>query len=203
MQFNVRRFTGCDKADFVPNKVVRLVDDKYRFVTPVKYTYRTQDSIYAEQKAPLTDEPIVIFETLTTSRHLAAFGELVEIGAAKIRDGRIIETFGTFIRPLGEVSEEVRTNLGIRLSDITGKPSFDEALPDFFKFFDGYTLTAFPYDFHMKVLGTYLDKLHIPMPSTVDMANYTDKATLKSARQKSTGRTVRAAIALAKILTNT
>lgn len=202
MQFSVRRFTGCDRAEFEINQVVRLVDDEYRYVMPEKYTYHTQSALYGENKAPLTDEPIVIFDTLTTSVNPSAFGELIEIGAVKIADGRIIETFNSFVRPMGTVSDELRQSLGLISSDLAGKPTFDQVIPDFYKFFDGYSVSAFPYDFNIKVLEFYLEKLHIQMPTTVDLTKYADKTVLKNARPKNTRRTLPAAEAIAKILTN-
>ncbi len=202
LRFTVRRFTGCERTDFTVNKVVRLVDRDYHFVFPEKYVYRTQDAMYCEVKKPLTDEPLVIFDVLTTSRRNFAMGELVGIGAAKIRDGRIIETFGSYINPMGELTDDVRQSLGLTESDIAGKPSFDQVLPDFFKFFDGYALTAFPLDGCVKVLSSYLDKLHIPMPTVVDMTTYADKTVLKREKHKYIGKTVAAALRLAEILTN-
>lgn len=202
LQYRMRHFSLCNRADFEINKVVRLPDDDYAYVRPEPYTPLRQSSLYSGNAEPLTDEPLVVFQTLTSLPYANSFGEMIELAAVKLRDGKIEETFRSLLRPLSKLPEETRQNFGLMPSDLAGKPTFDQVVPDFYRFFDGYAVTAFPLDFHVGVLKSYLDKLHIPMPTVVDMTKYTTPAALKAARPKNTHRAFPFAEAYAKVLVN-
>ena len=91
--------------------------------------------------------------------------------------------------------------MGLTATDIAGRPTYDEVLPDFYKFFDGYMLAAFPRERNFTLLGGYLEKLHIPMPTEADLTRYASVADFKKARPKSP-RVMPAVQAYAEILTN-
>lgn len=202
LQFRLRRFSTCSRAEFEINEVVRLVDDDYRYVRPAPYTALSQSYMYGEVKKPLTTEPLVVFSVLTTSQNKYAPGEMIEIGAVKLIDGKITETFSSLIRPSVEMSEEARLAAGVLASEFTGKPTFDQVVPDFYKFFNGFTLTGFPVDWHIYVLRPYLEKLHIPEPPLAEITKYADASKFKEARPKNTRRALPFAEAYAKILAN-
>lgn len=65
--------------------------------------------------------------------------ETIEIGAVKVKDSKIIETFQTFIKP--EYSQSLTpfcTNLtGITYKDLKDAPTFNEAIVDFYDFIYG------------------------------------------------------------------
>lgn len=202
LQFRVRHFSTCERAEFEINKVVRLVDDDYRYVTPKKYLRHTQSSLYNANRKPLTDEPIVVFQTLTTSLNKYNPGEIMEIAGVKLQNGDIVETFSSLILPHSKPTEEELFAVGLMRADIAGKPAYEQVLPDFFKFFDGYALTAFPFERNLNVLKPYLEKLHIPMPSLVETTKYAAVPDLKRVRLKNTHRALPCAEAIAKFLAN-
>ena len=202
LQFRLTRISGCEKANYKVNNVVRLVDDRYVCVHPKKYVALSQSYLYSGRRAPLTKEPLVVFALLTSSQNKYAPGELIEIGAAKMVDGVITETFESLIRPHVEMTEEARLAAGLLASDLAGKPTYEQVVPDFYKFFDGYTLTAFPIDWNTNVLRPCFDKLHIPMPPLAEITKYADASLLRAARPKNTRRAMPAAEAYAKILAN-
>lgn len=201
LQFRVRRFSPCERASFEVNKVVRLPDDDYRFVRPQPYVELEQSSLYSGKREPRTDDPIVIFAIMTDSQNKYVPGEMIEIGAVKLKDGRIAETFHSLVCPRTKVSEEALHAVGLTATDIAGRPTYDEVLPDFYKFFDGYMLAAFPRERNFTLLGGYLEKLHIPMPTEADLTRYASVADFKKARPKSP-RVMPAVQAYAEILTN-
>lgn len=200
LQMSVRRFTGCERTEFEVNKVVRLPDDDYRFTRPRKYESLAQVNMYGESAAPLTDEPLVILAPMTVSANKYRPGELIEIAAVRIDDGRIIETMDSLIRPHTNMTDEERSDAGLVASDINGKPYFEQVLPDFYTFWSGRTVTMFPFDFNMNILKGYLDKLHIPVPETTDMTVFADAKELRRACPK-TRRALPVALAYAKFLT--
>lgn len=201
LQMSVRRFTGCEKAEFEINKVVRLPDPEYRYVHPKEYVSLEQSSLYGENDQPLTDEPLIIISLMTVSDNKYRPGELIEIAAVRIEDGKICETMSSLICPHGNMTDAERGDVGLVSSDLKGKPYFEQILPDFYRFWSGRTVTAFPHDFNMNILKSYLEKLHIPLPEAVDMTTFADAKELRKNGAKNTRRALPNALAYAKFLT--
>lgn len=63
--------------------------------------------------------------------------ECIEIGAVKVRDGKIVEEFQTFIKPtkVTELTPFCTKLTGIKFEDIEKAPSFGDAMIEFYKFF--------------------------------------------------------------------
>ncbi len=201
LQFSVRRFSGCERAEFEINKVVRLPDPDYRYVRPKEYVALSQSSLY-DSAEPRTDEPLVIFALMTVSDNKYRPGELIEMAAVRIEHGTIVETMDSLICPHGNMTDDERASAGLVASDLKGKPYFEQILPDFYKFFTGRTVTAFPLDANVSMLKGYMDKLHIPMPETADMTLFASSQELRRVRPKNTRRAYPTALAYAKFLTN-
>lgn len=202
LKMTVRRFTGCERTEFAVNKVVRLVDDDYRFVRPKPYVSLAQSSIYGDRRPPLARDPLVVFSLMTVSDNKFRPGEVIEIGAVKIDEGEIKETFSTLICPHVNMTDEERSAAGLVASDLKGKPSSEQAFPDFYKFFEGFQLTSFPSELNANLLKSYLEKLHIPTPTFIDITRYAEARRFKSARLKNTRRALPNALAIAKFLTS-
>ena len=64
--------------------------------------------------------------------------ETIEIGAVKIKDGKVIEEFQTFVKPtkVTELTSFCTQLTGITFEDLKDAPSFEEAILAFYKFFD-------------------------------------------------------------------
>ncbi len=77
-----------------------------------------------------------------------------ELGAVKIVDGVITETFHTMIDPLRPIPEIVTQKTGITDDMVKGQPRFEDVLPDFYKFSYGSALVghniAFDFPFLIK-----------------------------------------------------
>lgn len=202
LKMTVRRFTGCEHTEFIVNNVVRMVDDEYRFVRPKPYVALAQSSIYADKKPHLARDPLIVFSLMTVSDNKFRPGEVIEIGAVKIDEGEIKETFSTLICPHVNMTDEERAAAGLVSSDLKGKPSSEQAFPDFFKFFSGYRLTSFPSELNTNLLKAYLEKQHIPIPEFIDITRYAEARSFKSARLKNTRRALPNALAIAKFLTS-
>ena len=54
---------------------------------------------------------------------------IIEIGAVKVRDGRIVETFQQLIDPKQQLEERVEMLTGISSKELEGKPTIREVLP--------------------------------------------------------------------------
>ena len=68
--------------------------------------------------------------------------EPIEIGAVKLVDGKITETFTTLLDPKCHIPDEVAEKTSISDDMVRGMPTFKEVLPDFFKFTRGAVLVG-------------------------------------------------------------
>ena len=60
--------------------------------------------------------------------------KIIEIGAVKVRQGKVTETFDTLLNPNTEISEKIREITGITNEMVKGKPYREEILKDFLLF---------------------------------------------------------------------
>ncbi len=60
--------------------------------------------------------------------------QIIEIGALKVRDGKVVDTFSQLIDPGVNVPEEITALTGITTEMVEGQPTIDEVLPDFIVF---------------------------------------------------------------------
>ena len=81
-----------------------------------------------------------------------ALVNFVEISAAKIVDGKIVETWSSMCNPGIHIPEATTAIHGIRDEDVAEKPSFAEILPDFYKFTRGTVMVGHNVDFDYKML---------------------------------------------------
>ena len=121
-----------------------------------------------EIKISLTDEDIplrgaiyTIFDIETTG-FCINFNEIIEIGAVKVQNGVIIDTFSEFIRPFKPIPHYIEELTHITNDDVYASLRIDDILPMFKEFIKGTILVAhnarFDTDFiyeNMKRLNIY------------------------------------------------
>ena len=100
--------------------------------------------------AELTERDYVVFDLETTG--LERTEEIIEIGAVKIRGGKIAEQWTTLVKPSKPLTEENTKLTGITDEMLADAPKIGEVLPDFMKFIDGTVLVAHNADFDMSFL---------------------------------------------------
>ena len=59
---------------------------------------------------------------------------IIEIGAVKVRDGKIVETFQQLIDPKQQLEERVEILTGISSKELEGKPTIQDILPELKEF---------------------------------------------------------------------
>lgn len=137
MTYSVRRISLCVfPKDFTINRLVRKVDEVYHCVFPQPYVVAEQGSLFqTEEKIPAyaADKTFCVFDIETTGLNTAT-DKIIEIGAVRIENGRITETFSTFIDPGVPIPERITQLTTITDDDVKGAPSVEDVLPDFYKF---------------------------------------------------------------------
>ena len=114
---------------------------QYRCVFPEEMESKEQVDLFVfssgkEKQTPkhLKNRDFVVFDFETTGLHAFEGDKIIEIGAVKVRDGKIIERFMTFVDPKQSLSAEIVELTGITDKDLVGAPTVDKVLPDFYKF---------------------------------------------------------------------
>ncbi len=98
------------------------------------------ESVSGEQNEPL-DGTFVCFDIETTGLS-AKRDKITEIGAVKITDGIVVDTFSTFVNPEMPIPSKITQLTGITDSMVKNAPSQSEAVSAFLEFAGGAVLVA-------------------------------------------------------------
>ena len=93
-------------------------------------------------------DTFVVFDLETTGLS-AADDTIIEIGAVKVCDGQILDTFSTFVNPNRKIPERIVELTGINDEMVEDAPFLSEVLPDFLDFIGDAVLVAHNADFDM------------------------------------------------------
>ena len=92
-------------------------------------------------QGPLTEEEFVVFD-LETTGFSPGVNEIIEIGAVKIRAGRVTERFSTLVRPRIDIPVEVQRLTGLLPEMVADAPLLEAVLPKFMNFVGKATMVA-------------------------------------------------------------
>lgn len=171
--FIVRDISLCTLPEnFTPNRLRRKVPDEYAKVFPQKYVEEQQSSLFdaaaKEQHIPpfLLGKTFVVFDIETTGFDTDS-DKIIEIGAVKMTDGKVCETFSTFIDPQIPIPERIVKLTHIEDDDVRGMPLIDDVLLDFYKFADGAILVGQNVQFDHGFIQAKGEKLHVSFDNTL------------------------------------
>ncbi|MBQ2614818.1 MAG: PolC-type DNA polymerase III [Clostridia bacterium] len=105
------------------------------------YLINDTDSAVGRLNAKGKGEPYVVFDIETTGLSPVS-EEITEIGAVKIVNGEIGETYSQLINPQKPIPEKIVTLTGITDAMVADKPTIDTALPEFLAFCERATVVA-------------------------------------------------------------
>ncbi|WP_432823547.1 exonuclease domain-containing protein [Trichloromonas sp.] len=105
-------------------------------------------------KRPLRKLTYVVFDTETTGLHPSQGDEIIQLGAIRIVNGRILkdEIIDQLVDPRRSVPPESVAIHGIDPASLVGQPIIDQVLPHFHKFAEGAVLVAHNAAFDMRLL---------------------------------------------------
>ena len=129
-----------DKQDFF--KVIYgveayLVDDLKEIVTG--------------DKGQSLNETFVVFDIETTG-FSPVNNRIIEIGAVKVSDGKVVDRFSAFVNPKVPIPFEIEKLTGIRDDMVAGAPLIEEVLPRFLSFCDNCVMVAHNANFDMSFI---------------------------------------------------
>ncbi len=145
--------------DFVKqDKFKKPVPKEYKTIFPEPAESIRVASVFDDVTSPLPTELLdvdyVVFDLETTGLDIMTNG-ITEIGAVKIRKGKIVEQWTTLVKPDYPISPGALETSGITEAMVKDKPKISVVLPDFIKFIEGATLVCHNTDFDMKFIRRY------------------------------------------------
>ena len=124
---------------------------------------------------PAFDEEMIVFDLETTGLSNRTC-KIIEIGAVKIKNGQIIDTFDIFVDPECEISEEITSLTSITNDMVKGAPKEREALEMFFEFAGDRLLIAHNANFDVGFIRVAAERCEIPFTNsyldTVGLSKY-------------------------------
>ncbi len=151
----------------------KKVNEEYHTVFPQKYVDYEQSGLF-DDADKFFEGSYVVFDLETTGLE-ANKDEIIEIGACKIVNGRIDETFSTFVKPSRHIPREITSLTGINDAMVKDAPSINYVLPDFYKFCYGSTMVGhnvqFDIGFIYNVAKKFSYNFNNPLMDTMEMAH--------------------------------
>ncbi len=178
-----REFNG--KLNFTANSIARCeykreeiksqykhVNEEYHTVFPKEYIDFEQADLFSVEEKTF-DGSFVVFDLETTGLD-STKDEIIEIGACKILQGKIVETFSTFVKPSRHIPKEITELTGIDDAMVKDAPSINYVLPDFYKFCYKSTMVGHNVGFDISFIYFIAKKLSYnfdnPLIDTIEMA---------------------------------
>ncbi|MCH5147899.1 MAG: ribonuclease H-like domain-containing protein [Clostridiales bacterium] len=164
---------GTIPANFVPERrTSKPVPMYYHYVFPQSYVDMEQGDFFTQKVVPecLKGQTFVVFDLETTGLNSSPtsgnMDKIIEIGAFKIVNGEITESFSTFINPEKKLSNEIVKLTGITQDMVADAPVYEEVMPDFYKFCEGsvlvgHNIVGFDFkfvDYYCSKIGYILEK---------------------------------------------
>ena len=155
----ITKINLCDfPKDFVKkDRFKKVAPANYSLIFPKPATVVKIKSVF-DDNAVLPEELLsneyVVFDLETTGTDVLNNG-ITEIGAVKIKNGKLVEEFSSLIKPDYPITEEITKITGITKEMVKDSPKISAVLPDFMKFIEGSVLVAHNADFDMKFIKRF------------------------------------------------
>lgn len=128
--------------------------EKYTYAFPTPCETSKQDDFFTSASALpkwLTEKEYVVVDIETTGTDVTS-DKITEIGAVRIKNGVITESFQTLINPEVSLSKKIIELTGITDDMLAHKPKIEEVYPDFIKFLGDSVFVAHNADFDYRFL---------------------------------------------------
>jgi len=196
ISIKVNNISACTltKIDDEEKILEKTVNEEYFYVKPEKYINVEQKGLFdfEKQSCPfIIENEFVVFDLETTGLR-ATESEIIEIGAVKVKNGVINETFSSLVKPKNSIPEEATKINGITNEMVENSPTIEQVLPDFFKFVDSSYIVAYNIDFDYSFINVFgsrmgykftnkqIDAMAVAKSCLHSIKNYTLKSVVKA-----------------------
>ncbi|MFQ6751968.1 MAG: PolC-type DNA polymerase III [Clostridia bacterium] len=157
LNFTSQSIARCEYKREEIKSAFKHVNEEYHTVMPEKFVDYQQSGLFDDDDK-VFDGEFVVFDLETTGLE-SSKDEIIEIGACKIKNGRIDEVFSTFVKPSKSIPKEIIDLTGINDEMVKDAPSINYVLPDFYKFCHGTTMVAHNISFDIGFIHAISKKL--------------------------------------------
>lgn len=112
------------------------------------------------------DADYVVFD-LETTGFSPETNRIIEIGAVKVQNGKIVDKFSTFVNPQVPIPFRIEQLTSINDSMVIDAPVIADILPEFMKFCEGCVMVAHNADFDMSFIKKNCQRMDIPCKPTI------------------------------------
>ena len=112
------------------------------------------------------DADYVVFD-LETTGFSPETNRIIESGAVKVQNGKIVDKFSTFVNPQVPIPFRIEQLTSINDSMVIDAPVIADILPEFMKFCEGCVMVAHNADFDMSFIKKNCQRLDIPCKPTI------------------------------------
>lgn len=156
---------ALNKKDYPESEWDRLKEFKVIYGVEA-YLVDDLKEVVVNEKGQNLDDSYVVFDIETTG-----FGpvkdKIIEIGAVKVVEGKIVDQFSTFINPEVPIPYEIIDLTGINDEMVMDYPTIDIILPQFLEFCEGCGLVAHNASFDVSFITKKSEELGIKTDFTV------------------------------------
>ena len=143
------------------------VDDKFKVIYGVEaYLVDDTKDIVEEAKGQKLDDSYVVFDIETTG-FSPEKNKIIEIGAVKVVEGKIVDRYSTFVNPQVPIPFRIEELTSIRDDMVVSAPTIDVILPDFMEFCKDCIMVAHNADFDMSFIKRNCELLSISCNPTI------------------------------------
>ncbi len=151
-------------------------DDDFKVIYGVEaYLVDDLKGMIDNSKGQSLDDTFIVFDIETTGLS-ADKNKIIEIGAVKVKEGKIVEKFSTFVNPEVPIPYDIEELTSIRDDMVMDAPKIETVLPEFMEFCEGAVMVAHNADFDMSFIKKNCDLQGIThdftIADTVALARY-------------------------------
>ena len=122
-------------------------------------------NIVVNPKGQSLMDSFVVFDIETTG-FSSVTNHIIEIGAVKVENGKIVDRFSTYVNPKEPIPYRITKLTTITDADVMDAPTIDQVLPEFFAFCEGCVLVAHNASFDIGFIKENARKLELPYAYT-------------------------------------
>ena len=122
-------------------------------------------NIVVNPKGQSLMDSFVVFDIETTG-FSSVMNHIIEIGAVKVENGKIVDRFSTYVNPQEPIPYRITKLTTITDADVMDAPTIDQVLPEFFAFCEGCVLVAHNASFDTGFIKENARKLELPYAYT-------------------------------------